>query len=77
MSRLTGETKQKFFNFSFSLNIFYLQQISSNEVQYIQFLRKLGLEQKHKLLNLISLYIWVIALWKFGHWKLVIPQKLL
>ena len=30
----------------FSLSIFYFQQITSNTVQYIQFIRKLGLEGK-------------------------------
>ena len=35
----------------FSLNIFYFQQITSNTVQYIQFIRELGLEQKRKLIE--------------------------
>ena len=35
----------------FSLNIFYFQQITSYTVQYIQFIRKLGLERKRKLIE--------------------------
>ena len=40
----------------FSLNIFYFQQITSYIVQYIQFIRKLGLEQKRKLIEFFSYY---------------------
>ena len=40
----------------FSLNIFYFQQITSNTVQYIQFIRKLGLERKRKLIEFFSYY---------------------
>ena len=41
---------------SFSLNIFYFQQITSYTVQYIQFIRKLGLERKRKLIEFFSYY---------------------
>ena len=37
-----------------SLNIFYFQQIANYSVQYIQFIRKLGLERKHKLKKFFS-----------------------
>ena len=40
----------------FSLNIFYFQQITSYTVQYIQFIRKLGLERKRKLIEFFSYY---------------------
>ena len=40
----------------FSLNIFYFQQITSYTVQYIQFIRKLGLERKRKLIESFSYY---------------------
>ena len=43
-------------NFGISLNIFYFQQITSYTVQYIQFIRKLGLEQKRKLIEFFSYY---------------------
>ena len=33
------------------LNLFYFQQITSYTVQYIQFIRKLGLERKRKLIE--------------------------
>ena len=39
-----------------SLNIFYFQQITSYTVQYIQFIRKLGLERKRKLIEFFSYY---------------------
>ena len=39
-----------------SLNIFYFQQITSYTVQYIQFIRKLGLEGKRKLIEFFSYY---------------------
>ena len=38
------------------LNIFYFQQITSYTVQYIQFIRKLGLERKRKLIEFFSYY---------------------
>ena len=40
-----------------SLNIFYFHQITSYTVQYIQFIRKLGLERKRKLIEFFSYYI--------------------
>ena len=40
----------------FSLNIFYFQQITYYTVQYIQFIRKLGLERKRKLIEFFSYY---------------------
>ena len=40
----------------FSLNIFYFQQITSYTVQYIQFIRKIGLERKRKLIEFFSYY---------------------
>ena len=39
-----------------SLNIFNFQQITSYTVQYIQFIRKLGLERKRKLIEFFSYY---------------------
>ena len=39
-----------------NLNIFYFQQITSYTVQYIQFIRKLGLERKRKLIEFFSYY---------------------
>ena len=39
-----------------SLNIFYFQLITSYTVQYIQFIRKLGLERKRKLIEFFSYY---------------------
>ena len=39
-----------------SLNIFYFQQITSYTVQYIQFITKLGLERKSKLIEFFSYY---------------------
>ena len=39
---------------SFGLNIFYVQEITSNTVQYIQFIRKLGIERKRKLIEFFS-----------------------
>ena len=39
-----------------SLNKFYFQQITSYTVQYIQFIRKLGLERKRKLIEFFSYY---------------------
>ena len=39
-----------------SLNVFYFQQITSYTVQYIQFIRKLGLERKRKLIEFFSYY---------------------
>ena len=39
-----------------SLNIFYFQQITSYTVQYIQFITKLELERKSKLIEFISYY---------------------
>ena len=44
------------FSLEFSLNIFYFQQITSNTVQYIQFIRKLGLERKRKPIEFFSYY---------------------
>ena len=41
---------------SYSLNTFYFQQITSYTVQYIQFIRKLGLERKRKLIDFFSYY---------------------
>ena len=40
--------------YNFSLNIFYFQQKTSYTVQYIQFIRKLGLERKRKLIEFFS-----------------------
>ena len=45
-----------FLYISFSLNIFYFQQITSYTVQYIQFIGKLGLERKRKLIEFFSYY---------------------
>ena len=39
-----------------SLNIFYFQQITSYTVQYKQFIRKLGLVRKRKLIEFFSYY---------------------
>ena len=40
-----------------SLNIFHFQQITSITVQHIQFVRKLGLERKRKLIEFFCYYI--------------------
>ena len=42
--------------YNVSLNIFYFQQITSYTVQYIQFIRKLGLKPKRKLIEFFSYY---------------------